>query len=55
MTMIFEPKATPTVEIAGTDKKFPVNRIYCVGLNYVDHVREFGEDPGSGICSIYSV
>ncbi|MEZ5756778.1 MAG: fumarylacetoacetate hydrolase family protein [Emcibacteraceae bacterium] len=45
MTMIFEPKATPTVEIAGTDKKFPVNRIYCVGLNYVDHVREFGEDP----------
>ena len=45
MSMIFEPKPIPTVEIAGTDKKFPVNRIYCVGLNYVDHVLEFGEDP----------
>jgi fumarylpyruvate hydrolase len=45
MNMIFEPKPTPTVEIAGSDKTFPVNRIYCVGLNYVDHVLEFGEDP----------
>ena len=45
MSMIFEPKPTPTVKIAGSDKLFPVNRIYCVGLNYVDHVREFGEDP----------
>lgn len=45
MAMIFEPKPTPIVDIAGTDDKFPVNRIYCVGLNYVDHVLEFGEDP----------
>ena len=45
MAMIFEPKPTPTVDIAGTEDKFPVNRIYCVGLNYVDHVLEFGEDP----------
>lgn len=45
MSMIFETKTRPTVEIARTDKLFPVNRIYCVGLNYIDHVVEFGKDP----------
>ncbi|MBL4603715.1 MAG: fumarylacetoacetate hydrolase family protein [Emcibacteraceae bacterium] len=45
MAMIFTPKPTPVVEIAGTDDTFPVNRIYCVGLNYRDHVVEFGSDP----------
>tara|TARA_B110000879_G_scaffold116292_2_gene154616 strand:- start:1385 stop:2071 length:687 start_codon:yes stop_codon:yes gene_type:complete len=45
MSLIFEPKPTPVVEISGSKQKFPVNRIYCVGLNYIDHVLEFGEDP----------
>jgi len=25
--------------------RFPVRRIYCVGRNYADHVREMGNDP----------
>lgn len=37
--------ATPSVAVAGTDTRFPVHRIYCIGLNYADHVREFGRDP----------
>ena len=45
MALVFPAKPTPLVEIAGSDDQFPVHRIYCVGLNYVDHVREFGEDP----------
>ncbi len=45
MSMIFTPKPTPVVDIAGTNDKFPVNRIYCVGMNYHDHVVEFGSDP----------
>jgi fumarylpyruvate hydrolase len=45
MGLIFPAKPTPLVDIAGSDDKFPVHRIYCVGLNYVAHVREFGEDP----------
>ena len=44
---VFPAQPTPLVDIAGRDEKFPVNRIYCVGLNYVDHVLEFGEDPSS--------
>jgi fumarylpyruvate hydrolase len=37
--------ATPSVAVAGTDTRFPVHRIYCIGLNYADHIREFGRDP----------
>jgi fumarylpyruvate hydrolase len=42
---VFPPIATPSVAVAGTGQRFPVHRIYCVGLNYTDHVREFGRDP----------
>jgi fumarylpyruvate hydrolase len=42
---VFLPPAIPSVEIAGTRKRFPVHRIYCVGRNYADHAREMGSDP----------
>ena len=42
---VFPPSATPSVAVAGTDQRFPVHRIYCIGLNYTDHIREFGRDP----------
>ncbi len=32
------------VPIVGSDKRFPVRRIYCVGRNYAAHVREMGGD-----------
>jgi fumarylpyruvate hydrolase len=41
----FQPPARPSVEIAGTDQRFPVHRVYCVGRNYADHAREMGSDP----------
>lgn len=31
--------------IAGEANRFPVRRIFCVGRNYADHVREMGNDP----------
>lgn len=37
--------AVPTIAIAGTDARFPVRRIFGVGQNYADHVREMGLDP----------
>jgi fumarylpyruvate hydrolase len=40
----FPPPAAPSVEIAGSGQRFPVHRIYCVGRNYADHVREMGGD-----------
>ncbi len=44
MTLAFSV-AVPTVEIVGTDRRFPVRRIYCVGKNYADHAREMGGNP----------
>ena len=45
MNLVFPATALPSVEIDGTDQRFPVHRIYCVGRNYADHVREMGSDP----------
>jgi fumarylpyruvate hydrolase len=33
-----------TLPIAGSDARFPVRRIYCVGRNYLEHIRELGND-----------
>ena len=41
---VFVPPPIPSVEIAGSNQRFPVHRIYCVGRNYADHVREMGSD-----------
>ncbi len=41
----FEPGPRPSLSIAGTDARFPVHRIYCVGRNYAEHAREMGSDP----------
>ncbi|MFN0038974.1 MAG: fumarylacetoacetate hydrolase family protein, partial [Burkholderiales bacterium] len=34
----------PSVPIAGSDQRFPVRHIYCVGRNYAEHAREMGGD-----------
>ena len=33
------------IPIAGSQKLFPVRRIYCVGRNYAAHAVEMGQDP----------
>ncbi len=38
----FPPADPPAVAIVGSSERFPVHRIYCVGLNYADHIREMG-------------
>lgn len=39
------PFTVPSVPVVGRDERFAVHRIYCVGRNYADHVREMGNDP----------
>ncbi|HUI62598.1 MAG TPA: fumarylacetoacetate hydrolase family protein [Steroidobacteraceae bacterium] len=41
---VFQP-TVPSVAIAGSTRRYPVRRIYCVGRNYADHAREMGVDP----------
>ena len=45
MSYIFPPKVISAVPIKDSDKLYPVNRIYCVGQNYSDHVLEMGGNP----------
>ena len=40
----FAPPDPVSLAVAGTDARFPVRRIYCVGRNYADHVTEMGGD-----------
>ncbi|WP_020395118.1 fumarylacetoacetate hydrolase family protein [Thiolinea disciformis] len=42
---VFNPVETVGLQVAGTEAKFPVRRIYCVGRNYAAHAREMGFDP----------
>lgn len=41
----FAPVPQVSLPIAGTDQRFPVRRVYCIGRNYEAHVREMGHDP----------
>ncbi|WP_085726577.1 fumarylacetoacetate hydrolase family protein [Pseudomonas sp. R37(2017)] len=45
MSYVFEPQAPVTLAVAGSEQKFPVRRVYCVGRNYAAHAREMGFDP----------
>lgn len=40
----FPPTDPMSLPITGTAARFPVRRIYCVGRNYADHVKEMGGD-----------
>lgn len=42
---VFAPPPSPSVAVAGSDARFPVRRIFCVGRNYAEHAREMGNDP----------
>jgi fumarylpyruvate hydrolase len=37
--------ALPSLPVVGSDLRFPVGRIFCVGRNYAEHAREMGHDP----------
>ena len=45
METVFTPEPTPVVPVTDSTEVFPDRRIYCVGQNYGDHVREMGGDP----------
>lgn len=42
---VFPPSRPASVAVEGSDLRFPVRRIFCVGRNYAEHVREMGGTP----------
>lgn len=45
MQYVIDAPKQVAIDVVGTDAKFPVRRIWCVGRNYADHAREMGHDP----------
>src|SRR6266850_2249614 len=41
---VITPPPQAALAVAGSDKLYPVRRIWCVGRNYVEHIREMGQD-----------
>lgn len=45
MTRLAIPSPAPSLlSIAGSEDRFPVRRIYCIGKNYVAHIQEMNAD-----------
>lgn len=41
---LFPPEPSATLPIAGSDRLYPVRRIFCVGRNYAAHAAEMGNE-----------
>src|SRR5574343_179818 len=42
MDYVFPPFPLAALPVAGTDQRFPIRRVFCVGRNYAEHAREMG-------------
>ena len=42
MTYAIAPPAVPSLPIIGSDQRFPIRRVFCIGRNYAEHAREMG-------------
>ena len=40
MTFVISPPNRVSLGVVGTLARFPVRRVYCIGRNYVEHIRE---------------
>jgi fumarylpyruvate hydrolase len=42
---VIEAPDRPSLPVRGSDERFPVRRVYCIGRNYAAHAVEMGHDP----------
>ncbi|HEX2010994.1 MAG TPA: fumarylacetoacetate hydrolase family protein [Roseateles sp.] len=42
---VFAPQEQPSVAVRGSQQRYAVSRIFCVGRNYAAHAREMGGNP----------
>jgi fumarylpyruvate hydrolase len=43
-TYVIPPPPQPSLAVAGSNQLFPVRRVWCVGRNYLEHIKEMGQD-----------
>ncbi len=44
-SFVFTPGPRASLPVRGSNQRFPVRRVYCVGRNYAAHTIEMGGDP----------
>ncbi len=44
---VIDPPSIASLEVAGSNARFPVHRIYCIGRNYAEHAKEMGAEAVS--------
>lgn len=42
---VIEPPAISALPVVGSERTFPINRVFCIGRNYAAHAVEMGYDP----------
>jgi fumarylpyruvate hydrolase len=42
MNYIIDAPAIPSLPVIGSDQRFPIRRVFCIGRNYAEHAREMG-------------
>lgn len=42
---VIDPPDVVSMEVVGSDRRFPVRRVYCLGRNYRAHAIESGDNP----------
>jgi len=45
MSFVIPVPKTASLPVKGSDDRFPIHRIYCIGRNYAAHAVEMGHDP----------
>lgn len=43
--LVIPAPAVPALPVRGSEARFPIHRVYCVGRNYAAHAVEMGHDP----------
>ncbi|THD06919.1 fumarylacetoacetate hydrolase family protein [Rhodanobacter lindaniclasticus] len=42
MPYVLPPPTQPSLPIIGSEARFPIRRVFCIGRNYAEHAREMG-------------
>lgn len=42
MNFAITPPVQPSLPIIGSEQRFPIRRVFCIGRNYAEHAREMG-------------
>ncbi|MEP6898328.1 MAG: fumarylacetoacetate hydrolase family protein [Rhodanobacter sp.] len=48
MTYIITAPAVTSLPIIGSDQRFPIRRVFCIGRNYAEHAKEMGATVEKG-------